>query len=354
MPELDAPRFLAQLGKKAPRGVVLLGEDAYLRDACRKGVIEAHVPEATREWAVARFSLREQDLDAILQQAQTMPMLASCQVLIVSELERVEKLGDEARDAAVAALGAYLDDPAPFTILVLEATKLDERMKLTKMLYEKAAVVRVDLDDQDVNQKIELATTLTKKMAAEAGVTIDAEAAAQLADCLDGALGQIQGEIEKLASYVGAAKRIRTADVEAVVFAAKKYSVWQLADILATGQRSKALVFLDSVLREGEEPAQIVGALAWMYRALLIAQELPANVNKFQAAGKMRMRPDAAEQAIRQSRAIPRAKLLAGIEALADADSTIKSGFGSSTRAVMEILIANLTRASASSASARR
>ena len=343
MPELDAPRFLAQMGKKAVRGVVLLGEDAYLRDACRKGLIEAHVPVATREWAVTRFSLREQDLDAVLQQAQTIPMLASCQVVIASELERIEKLGDAARDAAVKALSDYLDDPAPFSILVLEATKLDERMKLAKMLYEKAAVVRVDLDEKDQNKKIELATTLTKQMAADAGVAIDEDAAAQLADCLDGALGQIRCEVEKLAAYVAELKCIRTADVEAVVVAAKKYSVWQLADILASGRRSKALVFLDSVLREGEEPAQIVGALAWMYRALLIAQELPAHINKFQAAGKMRMRPDAAELAIRQSRAIPRARLLAGIEALAEADSTIKSGLGVSNRAVMEFLVARLT-----------
>jgi len=30
----------------------------------------------------------------------------------------------------VAQLGAYLEDPAPFTVLVVEATGLDQRMKL--------------------------------------------------------------------------------------------------------------------------------------------------------------------------------------------------------------------------------
>lgn len=343
MPELDLPRFLAQLGKKMPAAVVLLGEDVYLLDVCRKQIIEANVPETVREWAVTRFSLRDQDLDAVLQQAQTMPMLAPRQVVFAREVERIEKLSEEPREAAVAALSTYLADPAPFTVLILEAVRLDERMKLAKTLYEKTTVVRVELDGKDPAKKIENAAMLTGQMARDAGVAIDPEAAAQLADSLDGALAVIHTEVEKLAAYVGAAKRITTADVDAVVVSAKKYSVWQLAEILAVGERSRALRFLDSVLREGEEPARVVGALAWMYRKLLEAQELAPHTNKFQAAGRLQMRPDAAEQAIRQSRAIPRAQLLAGIEALADADSTLKSGVGGGSRAVMEFLVTRLT-----------
>lgn len=343
MPELALDRFLAQLGKKTPAAVVLLGEDAYLRDVCRKGLIEANVPEAVREWAVTRFSLREQDLGAILQQAQTLPMLASRQVVLAGEMERLEKLSDDSRDAALAALDAYLANPAPFTVLVFEAARLDERMKLAKLLYEKTTVVRVELNEKNAETKIQVATALAAQMARDAGVEIDPEAAAQLADCLDGSLAVIRTEVEKLAGYVGAAKRITTADVEAAVVSAKKYSVWQLAEILVSGQRPRALVFLDSVLREGEEPAGVVGALAWMYRKLLEAQELPAHTNKFQAAGRLRMRLDTAELAIRQSRAIPRGRLLAGIEALADADSTLKSGVGASNRAVMEFLVTQLT-----------
>jgi DNA polymerase-3 subunit delta len=356
MPELGLDRFLAQVAKKTPAIVVLLGEDAYLRDVCRKRLVDANVAEPVREWAVTRFSLREQPLDAVLQQAQTMPMLAPRQVIFASEAERLEKLSDDARQAAVEALESYLADPAPFTVLVLEAAKLDERMRLAKLLFEKATVVPVKLDERDPERKIAYAAALTESMAQDAGVAIDPEAAAQLADCLDGSLAVIRTEVEKLAAYVGESKRITSADVEAAVVAARKYSVWQLAEILASGERARALQFLDSVLREGEEPAGIVGALAWMYRALLMAQELPAHTNKFQAAGRLRMRPDAAELAIRQSRAIPRERLLAGIEALADADSLLKSGLGESNRAVMEFLVTQLTTLAArvpTSASAR-
>jgi len=45
----------------------------------------------------------------------------------------------------VAQLGAYLEDPAPFTVLVVEATGLDQRMKLGKLLAEKTLVVECGL-----------------------------------------------------------------------------------------------------------------------------------------------------------------------------------------------------------------
>jgi DNA polymerase III delta subunit len=54
------------------------------------------------------------------------------------------------------------------------------------------------------------------------------------------------------------------------------------------------------------------------------------------------MRPDAAENAVRQAHRIPKAQLLAGLVALAEADSQLKSS-NPDPRAMMEFLIARLT-----------
>jgi DNA polymerase III delta subunit len=121
--------------------------------------------------------------------------------------------------------------------------------------------------------------------------------------------------------------------------------VWQLADMLAARETSKALEFLNSLLREGEPPAQIVGALAWMYRKLLEAQELPAGIQGYQASSRLRMGGPAAELAVRQSRKFPTMQLRNGLAALYEADSRLKSG-GTSQRAVMEFLVAQLAATS--------
>lgn len=47
-------------GKPVP-GVLLLGRDVYLRDLCRRKLLEAWVPAEARDWAVARFSAAEND-----------------------------------------------------------------------------------------------------------------------------------------------------------------------------------------------------------------------------------------------------------------------------------------------------
>ena len=136
-------------------------------------------------------------------------------------------------------------------------------------------------------------------------------------------------------------RSITTTDVEALVVAARKNTVWQLADMLASRKRGAALAFLDNLLREGEQPAGIVGALAWTYRKLIEARDLPASTSGFQAARQLGMRPDAAEAAVRQAHRVSKKELLAGLIALAEADSRLKSG-STNPRATMEFLIARL------------
>ena len=90
------------------------------------------------------LSAREAGWDEILQRAQMLPMLSPRQVIIVDGAESVEKLGDKARDEILESLGKYLDSPAPFTTLLLEAGALDGRQKFSKLLNEKALVVELD------------------------------------------------------------------------------------------------------------------------------------------------------------------------------------------------------------------
>jgi DNA polymerase-3 subunit delta len=180
------------------------------------------------------------------------------------------------------------------------------------------------------------------QMAKELGAEIDREAATLLADILNGAPARIRIELEKLTTYAQGRGRITAADVETLVVAARKNTVWQLGEMLANRNRAAALAFLDNLLREGEQPAGIVGALAWMYRKLIEARHLPPHTSGFQAARQLGMRPDAAENAVRQAHRIPKAQLLAGLVALAEADSQLKSS-NPDPRAMMEFLIARLT-----------
>jgi DNA polymerase-3 subunit delta len=336
MAAVSPDKLLERLaGGKPIAAVVLEGTDHYLREMCRNKIIQVCVPEGARDWAVTRLSPRDTGWDNILAQAQTLPMMAPRQVIVVEGAESFEKLGERLRDEILRALGEYLASPAPFTVLLLEASALDKRQKFYKLLQEKALIVELSIG-------AESAASLAMQMAKDLGSEIDREAATLLADILNGAPARIRIELEKLASYTRDRRRITAADVEALVLAARKNTVWQLGDMLANRNRAAALAFLDNLLREGEQPAGIVGALAWMYRKLIEARHLPAQMNGFQAARHLSMRPDAAETAVRQAHRIPKEQLLAGLASLAEADSQLKSS-NPDPRAMMEFLIARLT-----------
>ncbi|MGA8075519.1 MAG: DNA polymerase III subunit delta [Candidatus Acidiferrales bacterium] len=311
MPALAPQELKARLaaGKPVP-AVVLLGADSYLRELCRNALISTYVAEGTRDWALAHFSARGRGWLDAFERAQTLPMLSPRQVLIVEEVEALEELGDKARDAAVDALEAYLADPAPFTVLVLEASALDKRLRLFKALSKnaKSTLIVELIMDRDHAEELALAT------AKEMGVTMDREAASLLADAVNIEPARIRIEVEKLSLYVHKTKKITSRDVEDLVVDARKHTVWELGDMLADSRREAALDFLDSLIRDGDKPAALVGGIAWRYRMLIEGES-------------------------RRSR---KEQLLQGLAALAEADSLLKSGV-KDQRAVMEFLFTKLT-----------
>ncbi len=342
MPPLTSDQLLSRLKKGKPvPAILLLGTEPYLRDICRAQLIDQYVAEAARTWAVSRFSAERGDIQAALDQAQTLPMLSSQQVVFLENAEAIEEFADKKREDAVQQLESYLADPAPFTVLVLEAEHLDQRMKLSKLLVEKSLVVTVGLGD-DLNQRNAAAVALARTLAKEQGVEFERGAAEDLAECVAADLQRLKTEIEKLSTFTGERKLIRREDVTLMVISERVATVWEMADMIASRQGKRALDFLDRLLRDGEEPLQMLGAMAWMYRKLVEASEIKGAVNGWQAARALQMRPEQAELALQNSRKISKPRLLAGMRAFQRADDRLKRG-SEDSRAVMEFLITELT-----------
>jgi DNA polymerase-3 subunit delta len=342
MPAISAESLIARLTKaKVGLSLLLLGKDAYLRDAVRERAIEASTDPASRGWAVSRYSAEEGEFTAALAQARTVPMLARRQVVIVTEVEAVEKMPEARREAEAQNLEEYFADPAPFTVLILEAEELDQRTKFAKMLLDQALVVAAELPE-DPHERVRMAATLARQMARDQNSKIEDDAADELAYLCNCDLAALQSEIAKLATYAGSGQPIRRPDVEALVVSAKKYSVWELAEVLAARQRERAFRFLANVLQQGEAAPALIGTMAWMYRKLIEAQQLSPHTQSYQAAGRLGMRVATAEIAMRNAKKIPRSQLVEGLRALYDADSALKAG-STNDRAVMEFVLAQLT-----------
>ena len=352
MAQVSPQGLLSRLekGKTIP-AVLLLGNEPYLRDACRAQLIENFVPEAARTWAVSRYSADRGEAQSALEQAQTLPMLAPRQVVFLEEVEAIESLGEKNRDAAVELLEAYFGNPAPFTVLVLEATALDQRMKLAKLLMEKSLVVEVSLGDKP-EERLAAAVVLAKSMAKEQNVEFEKGAAEDLAEFVAADLMRLKTEVDKLSTFVGEKKLISRSDVSTLVVSEKTTTVWELADLLAARKSAKALEFLERLLRDGEQPLQLLGGIAWMYRKLIEASEVKGVTNGWQAARALGMRPEQAELALQNARKISKPRLLAGLNALRRADDRLKGG-SEDPRAILEFLLTELTSGNAAKVAVR-
>ena len=342
MTRVSPEELLARLEKgKLTPAILLLGEEPYLRDSCRAQLIERFVPEASRTWAVSRYSAGRGETQAALDQSQTMAMLSPQQVVFLEDAEAIEKLGEKNREEAVASLDAYLENPAPFTVLVVEATGLDQRMKLGKLLGEKTLVVECGLGE-NLGERQAAAVALARAIGKEQGVEFERGAAEDLAEFVAADLMRLKTEIDKLATFAAERKLIRRQDVGVLVISEKTTTVWELADMLASRQPKSALEFLDRLLRDGEEPLPMLGAMTWMYRKLIEASEVKGVMNGWQAARALGMRPEQAELAVQNARKISKSRLLSGLRALQKADDRLKRG-GEDARAVMEFLVTELT-----------
>lgn len=342
MARISPEELLARLEKgKAIPAILLLGEEPYLRDSCRAELIERFVPEGSREWAVSRYSAGRGETQAAMDQAQTMAMLSLQQVVFLEDAETIEKMGEKNREEAMASLDTYLENPAPFTLLVVEATGLDQRMKLGKLLAEKTLVVECGLGE-NAGERQAAAVALARAIGKEQGVEFEKRAAEDLAEFVAADLMRLKTEIDKLATYAAKRKIIRREDVSVLVVSEKTTTVWELADMLASRQPKKALEFLDRLLRDGEEPLPMLGAMTWMYRKLIEASEIKGVANGWQAARALGMRPEQAELALQNARKISKPRLLSGLRALQKADDRLKRR-GEDARTVLEFLVTELT-----------
>lgn len=318
--------------------VFLVGSDQYWRDRCRGKAVSTWVSGPDDPWSVHRQSLRDTNLAAILADARTVPMLSPRQVFIVQAVEVLERSGEKEREEACELLANYLRDPSMFTLLVLEAETCDQRTRFFRLLRDNALVVEL------LGEEGSGVSTLME-MAHAVGCEIDKDAAELLVTFCGDDWGLAEKEILKLGTYVGKRQRIVQEDVRRLVVASESGSAWDLADALLAGQVKQGLELVNRLLFSGENGSKLVGALAWTYRKLIEAQDLPQSISGFQAAQRLGMRPDRAASLVRMAHAVDYTRAREALPLLSEADNLLKSS-GVDERMVMEFLVVRLCQRS--------
>ena len=357
-------RFIAEIATPAIKpGYVLIGDEVFLYDRCRKGVLAVLTPEDSRDFSLHDLDLAETSIFEVLDRAQTPSLMAPFQVLFVRNLKTLYGRGTKKEE--FAAIEAYFRSPNPQAVILFVADHFRIPTDLRKMDYQdKDRYERIRETLGDWCGVVELARVdendAIKWVIASAesrNVKFDPDAARELVDALGADMMLIASEFEKLLLYVSARgteelakNRVTLGDVETMVLAAKQRSLYELTDAISSKDRPRALLLLHGLLNasDGAEDSAIghLYMLARTFRQMLIISE--KNVRDPRAIWQVlwqgfRMPPFAAEDLIKQARRYKsRRELTRAIRLVARADLELRSS-PANKLLVLERLILDLS-----------
>jgi DNA polymerase-3 subunit delta len=351
-------RFLAEVGGNARRaGYVLLGGEAFLYAMCRRGVLQALVPEEMKDFSLHDLDLGQTSIFEALDLAQTPSLMAPFQVLFLRNVKTLYGRGQKKEE--FKAIDEYFRRPNPQALVIFVADHIALPQDLRRMDMtdkERAEKIRETLGDvcgvvelQQVSE--EDAIRWVRREAEARGVSFGEDAARELVDALSGDMLSVASEMEKLLLYAGAMNRtqVEVGDVETMVSAAKQRSLYELTDAISLKDAPRALGLLAGLLNasEGGEDAAIghVFTLAKTFRQMLVLNE--KQVKDQRAMWQVlwpgfRVAPFAADALIAQARRYKdRGELTRGLRLIAKADLELRSS-PADKKLVLERLVMRL------------
>jgi DNA polymerase-3 subunit delta len=336
-------------------GYVLVGDESFLLDRCRKAVLKAFVPDELRDFCLSDLDLSNVSIFEVLDRAQSPSLMAPFQAIFVRNVKQLYTRG--AKKDEFAALERYFRSPNPQALVIfvadfvhipsdLRRMEMDDKNRherLTETLGQHCGMVELAHVNEDDAMRWVTAT------AQEQGARVEAEAARELVDALGADMMMIASELEKLLLYTLGRGRITLGDVETMVLSAKQRSLYELTDAISARNRAKALALLAGLLNSSDagEDAAIghLYMLARTFRQMLVIVE--KNVRDSRAIWQalwqgFRMPPFAADDLIRQARRYKsRRELTRALRLIARADLELRSS-PPDKRLVLERLIYEL------------
>ncbi len=362
-------RFLSEAASDARRaGYVLLGDDAFLLQRARRGILDALVPSDLRDFCLHDLDLADTSIFEALDLAQTPSLMAPFQVLFIRNLKTLFGRGQKKDE--FAAIDDYFRraNPQALIIFIADHIRLPQDLRTMDMQdKERAEKIRETLGDacgivelQRVSDDEAIQWAI--RQAASQEIRLTEDAARELVDALGAEMLMLESELSKLILYAESqnSSSIELADVETMVSAAKQRSLYELTDAISAKDAPRAVALLHGLLNatESGEDAAIghVFSLAKTFRQMLVLNE--KQVRDQRAIWQVlwpgfRVAPFAADALIAQARRYrDRSELTRGIELIARADAELRSN-PADKRLVLERLVLRLATTNQSAAQDR-
>ena len=253
--------------------------------------------------------------------------------------------GDAEPEAA--ELGAYLREPSPATVLVIECSRYDfegeDKPKLERVQKFYAAIQQ-QVEFRQYSPEAARATA--QMLAKQAGLQLGLAELALLLEATSGDVARLAVEIEKLRLYAGTERKVTAGDIAGLVAEAQSSTIFALVAALGRGDRTRALEILETLSRDGEYMPLALTFLATQFRMALVAREAgltsASRIQSHFTALGARMWPQRAREIEQTVQVFPKARLERAVTKLFEADRALRDA-RPDDRVVMEEMILALT-----------
>jgi DNA polymerase III subunit delta len=319
----------AAAGKLRPV-YLLVGEETFLTAEVVAALRGAADMGAAAGFNTDRFVAGDTGADRVVSAAQTAPMMARQRFILLSGVDRWDKKGDNELDA----LATYAADPAPFTVLVVTAPKLNAARKIMKAAKKDDFLVScLPLGRRDLPGWI-------RRKAQAMGHPIDPAQIEALAELSGPELANVADALERLSLYVGPNQPIDEAAVVAVVTRLRLETTWSLVDALADGNLGAALAALRDAFDVRDNGLPLLGAIAWRTRQLAkFKAALGAGRSATDAAQASGVAPFKARDVERTVKRLDSRAIESWLLLLAEADLALKGSRRSGSEVIAAMLV---------------
>jgi len=279
----------------------IYGEEELLAERLLARLKELFSKEADPDFNMTVMTVPESSAEDIIEAAETVPLLSSRRLVIVREVDRLNRKEQE-------KLAAYVKGDNPDTTLVLvarfhsppdsSAVKKVEASSLFKAASQKGKAVHVTLGR---GRQAGLDTYVSDEFK-KRGKRIEADARSLLIEKAGGNLRDLSDAVERVCLFTSSDKVIGCEAVEQAVSPLAEQGIFDFVDAVAGRRRDVSLYLLDRLLMQGESPERLFSMLLRQFRLLARTRAIMDSGSREDVASRLGVHPYVAKKCLEQSR----------------------------------------------------
>ncbi len=247
------------------------------------------------------------------------PVVARYRITIMDEAHQIQ-------EGAASALLKTLEEPPPHLVVILCTTHPWDLLPTIRSRVQHYVLRKPG---------IPALVRVLERVARSENIETSEAALDALARAADGSYRDALGLLEQIVAYSGG--RVELAEVLELLGAVARETLFELVDLLASGDVAGAFSLLEDVLDSGSDPEQLLRGLTTQLRCVCLLQQGAGARDEWAFA------PDELVRLSAQANQLAPAQVIRALDLLADAQVRIRTG-GADPRLQLELVAAKLAR----------